>query len=77
MHGRIYIVLAVLYCIVIVRILIIVQCIQNTVVVFMASNTAVFTTVILLTTLILAKPEGRMVSSAADIRSSRTGRCSE
>ena len=51
MHGRIYIVLAVLYCIVIVRILIIVQCIQNTVVVFMASNTAVFTTVILLTTL--------------------------
>ena len=51
MHGRIYIVLAVLYCIVIVRILIIVQCIQNTVVVFMASNTAVFTAVILLTTL--------------------------
>ena len=50
-HGRIYIVLAVLYCIVIVRIIIIVQCIKNTVVVFMASNTAVFTIVILLTTL--------------------------
>ena len=60
MYGCIYIVLTVLYCIVIVRILIIVQCIKNSVVVFMASNTAVFTTVILLTTLGL-REENSMV----------------